>query len=214
MLTSRGWGSSRCRVSGAARHYALEKTEAYLSLATSQGDVNETAGVCETLLRTTLGGLLLLLLLDLFICESATFTPRGRVRSRLFKSAAAAVSRKSQCRRRFMNVGVVFCQNCQNPSGGEIHRLPPQFEAHHHHISKPSISRRWSRRRVGNRRHSSTRVDERCSWQCSSYLGSLRLNLAAREVQSAFARMCHHQDKRDLPSTGERSVNFAHLDDF
>ena len=36
-----------------------------LSLATSQSDVHEPAGVCESLLRTTLGGLGLLLLLDL-----------------------------------------------------------------------------------------------------------------------------------------------------
>lgn len=38
-----------------------------LSLATGQSDVHETAGVCESLLRAALGGLGLLLLLDL--CE-------------------------------------------------------------------------------------------------------------------------------------------------
>ena len=37
----------------------------YLSLSTSHGDVNETASVCDSLLRAALGGLLLLLLLDL-----------------------------------------------------------------------------------------------------------------------------------------------------
>ena len=36
-----------------------------LSLATGQSDVYESAGVCEPLLRTALGGLGLLLLLDL-----------------------------------------------------------------------------------------------------------------------------------------------------
>lgn len=36
-----------------------------LSLATSQSDVDETAGVCESLLRAALGGLGLLLFLDL-----------------------------------------------------------------------------------------------------------------------------------------------------
>lgn len=37
----------------------------HLALATSQGDVDETASVSESLLRTALGSLLLLLLLDL-----------------------------------------------------------------------------------------------------------------------------------------------------
>ena len=37
-----------------------------LALATSHGDVNETAGVCEPLLGAALGGLLLLLGLNLF----------------------------------------------------------------------------------------------------------------------------------------------------
>lgn len=39
---------------------------AYLSLATGEGDVHETAGVRESLLGTALGGLGLLLLLNLF----------------------------------------------------------------------------------------------------------------------------------------------------
>lgn len=38
---------------------------AHLSLATGEGDVHETASVCEPLLGATLGGLSLLLLLDL-----------------------------------------------------------------------------------------------------------------------------------------------------
>ena len=38
----------------------------HLSLATGEGDVDETAGVCEPLLGAALGGLLLLLGLNLF----------------------------------------------------------------------------------------------------------------------------------------------------
>lgn len=41
----------------------LAKTD--LPLATGHGDVDETAGVCEPLLRAALGGLLLLLGLNL-----------------------------------------------------------------------------------------------------------------------------------------------------
>lgn len=39
-----------------------------LALATGHGDVDETAGVCEPLLRAALGGLLLLLGLNLVGC--------------------------------------------------------------------------------------------------------------------------------------------------
>ena len=42
----------------------LSKT--HLSLATGQGNVDEAAGVCDALLGTALGGLLLLLGLNLF----------------------------------------------------------------------------------------------------------------------------------------------------
>ena len=38
----------------------------HLPLATGHGDVDETAGVCDSLLRAALGRLLLLLWLDLF----------------------------------------------------------------------------------------------------------------------------------------------------
>lgn len=42
-----------------------------LPLATGEGDVYETAGVCDSLLCATLGGLLLLLRLNLFARQSA-----------------------------------------------------------------------------------------------------------------------------------------------
>jgi hypothetical protein len=38
-----------------------------LSLATSHRDIDETASVCDSLLRATLGSLLLLLRLDLYV---------------------------------------------------------------------------------------------------------------------------------------------------
>lgn len=40
-------------------------SKSYLALASGEGDVDETAGVCESLLRAALGGLLLLLGLNL-----------------------------------------------------------------------------------------------------------------------------------------------------
>ena len=43
----------------------------YLPLATGESDVHETAGVCDSLLRAALGGLLLLLWLNLWVYPSA-----------------------------------------------------------------------------------------------------------------------------------------------
>lgn len=45
--------------------WELCTVDAYLPLATSQSNVHETAGICDSLLRATLGGLLLLLGLNL-----------------------------------------------------------------------------------------------------------------------------------------------------
>jgi hypothetical protein len=42
-----------------------ESVSTHLPLSTGQGDIHEAAGICEPLLGTALGGLLLLLGLDL-----------------------------------------------------------------------------------------------------------------------------------------------------
>ena len=61
-----GWGSSG-RDQYAVATSCAAMLFSYLSLATGHGDVDETADVRDALLRATLGGLLLLLWLDLYI---------------------------------------------------------------------------------------------------------------------------------------------------
>jgi hypothetical protein len=46
----------------------MEERATNLPLATGEGNVHEAAGVCDSLLRPALGGLLLLLRLNLLIC--------------------------------------------------------------------------------------------------------------------------------------------------
>lgn len=50
---------------GSLRERGDSLSKSYLALASGEGDVDETAGVCESLLRAALGGLLLLLGLNL-----------------------------------------------------------------------------------------------------------------------------------------------------
>jgi hypothetical protein len=61
-LMSLGWGSSDLVSFWSSR---CCDSFSYLSLAASHGDVDETSSVCYSLLRASLGGLLLLLRLDL-----------------------------------------------------------------------------------------------------------------------------------------------------
>jgi len=72
----RGWvGVHLCHVSDQPREAARTADcspcglESYLSLSTSHGDVDETASVCDSLLGATLGGLLLLLRLNLYASQ-------------------------------------------------------------------------------------------------------------------------------------------------